>query len=69
MSLLGIDVVRNLTLLLLQSEEKERRNKKETAVNGSPKVNVPEDKLAVSNMIRIRKDKSDADDMSLLASS
>ena len=39
------------TLLFLHLEEKVRREKKETAINGSSKINVPEDKLVVSSMI------------------
>ena len=45
------------TLLFLWSKEKEQRNKQEIAINGSPEVNVPEDKLVFSSTIRLRTEK------------
>ena len=50
-------------LLFLQSKEKKRWDKQEIAINGSPEVNVPEDKLVVSSTIRLRTEKEAAKDM------
>ena len=52
-----IDVVKNLILLFLRLEAKERGKPKEIAINGSPKVTAPEDKRAVSSMIGLNKER------------
>ena len=52
-----IHLVTNLSLLLLQSQEKERGRPPRLQPMGLQKVNVPEDKIVVSSMIRPRKDR------------
>ena len=57
MSLLVIDLVKNQTLLFLEWKEKGTGKRNEIEINGSPKVNVPEDKPVASSMVRQRKEK------------
>ena len=46
------DVVKYLIVLFLQLKEEGSGKKKEIAINGSPKFNVPADKFAFSNMFK-----------------